>query len=294
MGPLLEIIGRELSAAEGRSLELRAAQAVGGGSIHRAYRVEDGERSWFVKLNDAKCADLFAAEADGLQALAAGPLRVPRVACAGTARGASFLVLEWLDFAAGTSAGFAKLGEGLALQHQIHGERHGWRRDNYIGATPQENASDDSWARFYGERRLAPQFALLARGGSSEFVEQGERLLAALPQLLAGHAPQPSLLHGDLWSGNAALLADGTPVIFDPAVHFGDRECDLAMTELFGGFPQSFYAAYRANAPLAPGYDTRKILYQLYHALNHANLFGGGYESQAARMIARLLAEVSG
>ena len=116
-------------------------------------------------------------------------------------------------------------------------------------------------------------------------------MLEALPRLLRGHAPAPSLLHGDLWAGNAAFLAGGTPVIFDPAVYYGDRETDLAMTELFGGFPEDFYAAYRAHAPLDSDYRARKTLYNLYHVLNHANLFGGGYAAQAENMMGVLLAE---
>jgi fructosamine-3-kinase len=198
-------------------------------------------------------------------------------------------VLEWLALVAGAPRDYAKLGEQLARMHALAGSQFGWRRDNYIGATPQANAADDSWPRFFGRARLAPQLALARRNGHAALCAKGEELLQALPQLFGAHAPQPSLLHGVLWGGNAAFLAEGTPVIFDPAVHYGDREADLAMTELFGGFPQDFYAAYRAVAPLDSGYRVRKTIYNLYHVLNHAHLFGGGYAAQAARMMDELL-----
>ncbi len=294
MGPLLADIGSKLGEAVARRVDLHMAHEVGGGGINRAFRAGDGDRSWFVKVNDASRADMFAAEAEGLQALERGPLRVPSVACRGEALGHSFLVLEWLDFGAGAPADYARLGEQLARLHALAGPQHGWGRDNYIGSTPQANGADASWPRFFGQARLAPQLALARSNGHAGLIARGEKLLEALPQLFGAHAPRPSLLHGDLWRGNAAFLADGTPVIFDPAAYYGDRETDLAMTELFGGFPENFYAAYRALAPLDAGYRVRKTLYNLYHILNHANLFGGGYVAQAGRMIAQLLAELKG
>jgi fructosamine-3-kinase len=290
---LLAAIGDALGEISGRRPQLRSAGKVGGGCIHQAFRVVDGGgRSWFVKVNDASRADLFAAEVDGLEALARSPLRLPQVICSGVAGAQCFLALEWLALGAGTPRAYAQLGEGLARLHAITGTQFGWRRDNYIGATPQANGAEDAWPRFFANARLAPQLALARQNGHAALCAKGENLLAALPALFGAHAPRPALLHGDLWGGNAAFLSDGTPVVFDPAVHYGDREADLAMTELFGGFPQAFYAAYRAHAPLDPGYRVRKTLYQLYHVINHANLFGGAYAAQAASMIDRLTAEV--
>ena len=156
----------------------------------------------------------------------------------------------------------------LARMHRITGPRHGWHRDNYIGTMPQKNAWSDDWISFYRDCRLRPQ---LERANID-----AEFLLAGMGSLLANHRPEPSLLHGDLWNGNAGFTADG-PVIFDPAVYYGDRETDMAMTELFGGFPAAFYSSYAALFPLAPGYEVRKHLYNLYHLLNHLNLFGTGY-----------------
>lgn len=290
-GPLLAAVGAKLGETLGRKLALRSAQAAGGGCIHSAYRAGDGRRSWFVKVNTARHSDMFAAEADGLAALAQGPVRVPQVICAGCADGQSFLVLEWLSLAPGAPRAYAMLGEQLARMHAISAAQFGWHRDNYIGATPQSNTTDASWPRFFGQARLAPQLALAARNGYAGIHAKGESLLQSLPRLLGGHAPQPSLLHGDLWGGNAGFLDDGSPVIFDPAAYYGDRETDLAMSELFGGFSDDFYAAYRAHAPLDPGYRVRKTLYQLYHVINHANLFGGAYLRQAERMMDLLSAE---
>jgi protein-ribulosamine 3-kinase len=159
----------------------------------------------------------------------------------------------------------------LANAHRKPGPRFGWAHDNYIGATPQQNGWCDDWAEFWYERRLKPQLDMARASGFA---------LPDVPSsLLKGHQPQPTLLHGDLWSGNAGFTAQG-PVVFDPAVYYGDREADLAMTELFGGFPKAFYRAYDEAFPLAEGYERRKHLYNLYHLLNHLNLFGSGYLGQ--------------
>ncbi len=165
---------------------------------------------------------------------------------------------------------FAALGRMLATIHRTQGGRFGWARDNYIGSTPQLNGAYENWAEFWRARRLEPQLALAKRNGYDLDADN-------VTQLLEGHTPAPSLLHGDLWSGNGGFLAGGAPVLFDPAVYYGDREADLAMTELFGGFPREFYSAY---GPLPAGYQQRKHLYNLYHLLNHLNLFGGGYLGQ--------------
>jgi protein-ribulosamine 3-kinase len=187
---------------------------------------------------------------------------------------------------------YAALGRMLALVHTVRGEFFGWRRDNYIGRTPQRNRRSFSWCDFWRDARLRPQLELGRKNGlSAGLLGRGERLVEALPRLLSGHAPAASLLHGDLWGGNAGFLADGAPVLFDPAVYWGDREADLAMTELFGGFPRNFYSTYAEIAPLDGGYGMRKTLYNLYHVLNHANLFGGSYAAQAQTMIDELLAQ---
>ncbi|MGB7551997.1 MAG: fructosamine kinase family protein, partial [Chromatiaceae bacterium] len=184
----------------------------------------------------------------------------------------------------------AEAGRRLAHLHRQSQARFGWDRDNFIGSTPQPNAEAQDWASFWQTRRLGPQLNLaLAQGFGGRLQDRGRRLGEACPALI-DHSPQPSLLHGDLWSGNMAFDAAGQPVLFDPAVYYGDREADLAMTELFGGFGADFQAAYREAWPLDPGYQVRRDLYNLYHILNHLNLFGAGYLGQALGMIDRLLA----
>ncbi len=274
--------------------DARAARWVnlGGTPLNATWRLDAGSDRFFVKTNSAARLTMLEAEADGLRELArAGAIRVPAPVAYGDAGGVAFLALEWLEFSGGGRD--AALGAALAQLHRTTAQAHGWQRDNTIGTTPQDNAWTDDWTRFFRDRRIAPQLALaVGNGHGGRLRRDGDRLLAAIPALLAGHAPAPSLLHGDLWSGNAARLASGEPVIFDPAVHFGDREADLAMTELFGGFGADFYAAYSEAWPLAQGYTTRRTLYNLYHVLNHLNLFGGGYRAQAEAMIAGLLASV--
>jgi fructosamine-3-kinase len=235
-----------------------------------------------VPLADAAMLD---AEAEGLRALATcGAIVVPEVLEQGTRDGKAFLATSWLDF--GDAPRGEAMGRALARLHRAaQGTRYGWERDNFIGRTPQVNGWDDDWAVFFRERRLRPQFELAARYG----LRDTDALLDAVPRLLRGHKPPPSLLHGDLWSGNAAMLASGEPAIFDPAVYYGDREADIAMTHLFGGFDASFYRGYEDEWPLSDGHEVRRDLYNLYHIVNHLNLFGGSYRAQAQATIARLL-----
>ncbi|MBK1731316.1 fructosamine kinase family protein [Thiococcus pfennigii] len=287
-------IAARIAAATGEPFALRPPQHVGGGCINRAVRLGDGRRDYFVKLNDASQLAMFEAEAAGLAALAAtATLRVPRPLCTGVSAGEAFLAMEYIPLGGRPGAdGKAAAGRLLATLHRASAPAFGWERDNTIGSTPQPNAPEPDWVVFWRERRLGHQLRLAAASGYRGRVqERGARLLEGFGALI-DHAPRPSLLHGDLWGGNLGFDAAGRPVIFDPAVYYGDREADLAMTELFGGFGSDFYAAYREAWPLAPGYAVRKTLYNLYHILNHLNLFGGGYLAQAEGMIERLLAEI--
>ena len=253
--------------------------------------LEGKGRRYFAKINDRSQLDNFAAEADGLAALAASGARVPAPLSRGEAQGEAFLVLEYLEMR--PTGDHAALGRVLASVHSVHGEYFGWRRHNYIGSTPQFNPRATTWSEFWRDARLRPQIELAKRNGfGRNLLAKAEGLVEAVPKLLAGHSPSASQLHGDLWGGNAGFLPDGEPVLFDPAVYWGDREADLAMTELFGGFPPEFYRAYDEVAPRAPGHAIRKTLYNLYHVLNHANLFGGSYASRGERMIDGLLAQV--
>ena len=270
-----------------------APRAVGGGDISAAWQLQVSDGSVFVKTGPASSYDMFVAEAEGLAELAApGVIRVPGVIAYGEHEGTAFVALEWLDFSRPTRATETLLGEQLAeLHHRATSERYGWHRDNTIGLTPQHNTWTDDWVTFFRRHRLQFQLELAAGNGfSGPLQEQGARVMDRLPEWFEGYVPAASLLHGDLWGGNWASL-DGEPVIFDPAVYYGDRETDLAMTRLFGGFGAAFYEAYEANAPLAPGHHARCDLYQLYHVLNHLNLFGGGYLGRAQELMRKLLKE---
>lgn len=289
----LERVAAALEAAAGLKTDPRSARPVSGGCIHRAWRLEGDGGAAFVKTAGTADAWLFEAEADGLAALAAaGCLRVPAVLGCGTAGDSAWLALEWLELGGGGGGAGHALGEALARQHLAPWPRFGWRRDNAIGRSPQPNPESADWADFFAAQRLGFQLDLgEAHGLPARLLDAGRRLQAAVPALLADRACRPALLHGDLWGGNWAT-SGGRPVVFDPAVYCGDPEADLAMTRLFGGFGAGFYAAYDAVLPPAPGAATRNRLYQLYHVLNHASLFGGGYAAQAERMIGALLAEL--
>ncbi|HLE65965.1 MAG TPA: fructosamine kinase family protein [Burkholderiales bacterium] len=285
-------IERSIREASGAPFNIESRAGAGGGCINECHVIRGQGRAFFVKINAPDKADMFSAEAAGLEEIGrTKTVRVPQPVCYGTCLAASWIVLEHLDLRAANQKGLRILGRNLARLHRVTGARYGWDRDNTIGSTPQVNDPADDWIAFWRDRRLGYQLKLAAsRGYGGRLVGAGERLLEKLPFFLAGYAPPPSLLHGDLWSGNIAMDARGEPVIYDPAVYYGDREADLAMTELFGGFPASFYEAYGQEYPLDAGYETRKHLYNLYHVLNHLNLFGSGYGARAERMIERLLA----
>jgi protein-ribulosamine 3-kinase len=287
---LWDAISGAISEASGKPFRLAGRNESQGGCINRAQRLTgaDGSR-WFIKLNRDDRLPMFVAEAAGLRAInAASGLRAPSPLCTGSAGGESWLVMEYLGLSGRGDP--ADLGRGLAAMHRHAAAAFGWHMDNTIGATPQINTPSDDWLEFWRDRRLLCQLHMAAQNGlGNAAVEGGERLAARLAGFFPGYLPTASLLHGDLWSGNAAY-AEGAPVVFDPAPYYGDRETDIAMTELFGAFDSRFYAAYRESCPLDPGYPARRDLYNLYHVLNHFNLFGGGYGAQAARMIERLLA----
>lgn len=288
---LWSVVAQRIRDTTGSTFHYHQRQSVSGGCIHNAWRIEDGSTRYFVKTNQANTLPVFEAEATGLAALAAShTLRVPQPVCHGTADGQAYLVLEWLDLQDRGNAG--QLGQQLAALHRHVAPQFGFDHDNHIGNTQQHNAWCDDWITFWRDQRLEFQLQLAAKNGLPHSLQtQGTRLMAQLGNLFAGYQPHPSLLHGDLWHGNVGYKSDEVPVMFDPAPYYGDREADLAMTELFGGFPTEFYAAYRAAWPLDPGYAVRKTLYNLYHVLNHANLFGGGYVQQAATMMQTLLVD---
>ena len=286
-------LARELSALSGVRCAAAPARQLGssGGSESYEWPCESG--ALFVKVASTERRAALEAEAAGLTELSrAHALRVPRVLASGATDTTAFLALEWIDAAPADSACERRLGEGLAALHAVTAPRFGWGRDNTIGRTSQANGWMSEWAEFFRERRLRPQLELAVQNGFGDLLAPGERLLELVHLLLAGHKPRASLLHGDLWGGNWLATAAAEPVIFDPAVYYGDREADLAMTHLFGGFGGAFYRSYEAAQPLPAGAQSRSELYNLYHVLNHANLFGAGYARQAHGMIARLLAQL--
>jgi protein-ribulosamine 3-kinase len=288
-------IARAIGSTLGVACQQSPEGRVAGGSINVCYRWSSDLGPLFVKVAAVETLPTLVAEAAGLAELgAANAVRVPRVHAVGPAAGNAFLALEWLTAGPKGAACEQLLGEQLAALHRVNAERFGWSRDNTIGSTPQANEWCADWSEFFRERRLKPQLALALSRGYAELEPWADRLLESTPQLLAGHRPQPALLHGDLWGGNWLALSTGEPAIFDPAVYYGDREADLAMTRLFGGFGAAFYRAYEAAAPLPPGAALRCELYNLYHVLNHANLFGGAYAGQARTMIQRLLSQLRG
>ncbi len=283
-----------LGAALGRAIAPEPDAVVHGGCISEACRWPTGSGPVFVKRAPLGRAWILEAEADGLARLrSSGAVRVPATLAAGETGRESFLVLEWLDLVPGNADSDERLGTQLARLHAITHESFGLDRDNAIGSMEQRNGWSGDWIAFWRERRLGFQLELADRNGyGGRMQARGQRLLAHVQDFFAGHAPAPSLLHGDLWSGNRGMLADATPIVFDPAAYFGDREADVAMTRLFGSFGGRFYAAYEHAWPLDPGAAGRADLYNLYHVLNHLILFGGGYRARAESMIDRLLAAV--
>lgn len=286
---LLKAIARDLGLPA-RELEWRPPP---GGDINKAMVLLGPSGAWFVKLNHEKRLPMFETEAEGLEALArCRELRVPEPLVWGRAHGHSYLVLEYIELHPLTPSTRPAFGRGLAALHSLRGPAFGWHRDNTIGTTPQPNGWMDDWTDFWRQRRLGHQLTLAGQNGYAELEAPGDKLLAQLDTLLEGHKPRPALTHGDLWGGNAAADSRGRPVVYDPAVYYGDRETDLAMMALFGGFGDDCLDAYAAELPLDPGYaEIRRDLYQLYHVLNHCNLFGGPYANTAKQLMERLIGE---
>ena len=288
-----------IAQVTGQAFSVGQQQSLSGGSINAAYLLidekngnESGGQQFFVKTNRTGRQDMFEAECKGLEAMASSEtIRVPRPVCFGDDGSHSYIVMEYLDMHG--RADQAQLGERLADMHRVTQPRFGWDIDNTIGSTHQPNPWADDWLEFWRDHRLGYQLELAAKNGyGGELQSLGDKVLADFTQLFAGHEVKASMLHGDLWGGNVAGLGDGTPVIFDPAFYYGDREADLAMTYVFGGFGADFYASYQNAWPLDEGFAVRKTLYNAYHIINHLNMFGGGYHGQAIHMLEQVLAEI--
>lgn len=286
-------IAQQISQITGRPFLVRTARDLKAPGINNAAILSDDQESYFVKYNASSYLEMFRAEALGLHEIA-NTLTVPviRPVCWGSTDEISYLVLNYLPLEARTETQDIELGRTLAALHERRSPYFGWYRDNTIGTTLQKNTPHSDWSTFFRDQRLLFQLELAAQNGyEGRIQELGHRVAELVPRLFSGYEPAPSLLHGDLWAGNCAAY-DERPILYDPAVYYGDREADLAMTELFGGFSSAFYASYQEAAPLEAGYPVRKTLYNLYHVLNHLNLAGGSYLGQAERMMMSLLAEL--
>ena len=282
-------ISQAISQKTSNKFTIENRLSVGGGCINQAYQLIGKEQNYFIKLNNASQVEMFSAEALALQQIYdTNTIRVPKPICWGIAENNSYIVLEWLNLGRGDNQSWLEMGRKLALLHQAGKEnRFGWQINNTIGATPQINDWGSNWANFFAETRIGYQLRLASRRGGN--FGNSSLIIETIREKLKSRNPQPSFVHGDLWSGNAACTTEGEPVIIDPASYYGDREVDIAMSELFGRFPQSFYDGYQQEWALDKGYDERKTIYNLYHILNHFNLFGSGYGNQADSMIRKIM-----
>lgn len=284
-----QAISQQLSDTLMFEYQITEKVKLSGGDISESYMINDGEQRYFVKLNDRDFLAKFEVEAESLHLLReTSTLFVPEVVLVGKTKTHSFIILNYLPTKPLEDASNSfKFGQQLARLH-LWGEQKefGFDSDNYIGSTLQPNQWHKKWCVFFAEQRIGWQLQLLKEKGVS--LVDIDDFIDVVKQLLANHSPQPSLLHGDLWNGNVALTPAG-PISFDPACYWGDRECDLAMTELFGGFQPDFYQGYELVAPLSVGYEERKDIYNLYHVLNHCNLFGGHYLEQAQSIIKKII-----
>lgn len=280
MADLNEVI----TSKYGNNVRIERRIPVLGGDINSAYalKLSDGSKV-FMKANRRENSDFFRAEAEGLDAIRqTNTVRVPGVIAAGTDGNEAFLLLEYIASGSGGKKSSEELGTGLARMHMedttcfADGGRFGFASDNYIGAGVQINTPKDTWTDFFIECRLILQFECAYMYFDREERKAIDRFLNRIDRYIA-EPEHPSLLHGDLWAGNYMIDKDGHPWLIDPAVYVGHAEADLAMTELFGGFDRTFYEAYRVTAGIDPSYRDRKDLYNLYHLLNHLNLFGSGY-----------------
>jgi fructosamine-3-kinase len=277
-----------------QSFTLINTRPVSGGCINSAYILHGDTTNYFIKLNQLQLLPMFEAEFAGLQEIAeTKTIRVPQPIVCGTLSDKAFIILEMISLSPGNKHSDNQLGQQLAALHQIQYPFFGWHQNNTIGSTEQINDISEEWSTFWRTNRIGFQLSLAKQNGyGGKLIRTGEKLCESIHYFFDNHQPHPSMLHGDLWSGNAAVTEQNEPVIYDPASYYGDRETDIAMTELFGGFSCNFYDSYNEAYPLPPEYNTRKTLYNLYHILNHLNLFGAGYQHQAQSMIDSLLAQL--
>lgn len=285
---LSDTTGKILSQQYGKPVHIRAVTPLGGGCINQAYRLDTSAGGFFIKYNRADAyKGMFASEAEGLNQLSeAGSIHVPEVLSSGEAGSYTFLMLQLIRQGKMGSDFWENFGTALANLHTHTHEQSGWKMDNYIGALPQSNRPHRDWNEFFILERLEPMVrqALDNQEISPALARKFDSLYRKLDEIIPNEPP--ALLHGDLWSGNFLVDETGNPCLIDPAVYFGHREVDLAMTRLFGGFTEAFYSAYHAAFPLEKGWEKRTDIFNLYPLLVHVNLFGGGYIPDVARIMA--------
>ena len=283
------VVVREVERQTGSAV-MRFAFA-GGGCINHVGVCETRNGSFFLKWNNLdRFPGMFEAEAKGLKMLKkSGPLYVPEVICRGEAEEFQFLVLENVREGRRAKDYWRNFGAGLARLHQTTAHNFGLDHDNYIGSLRQRNTQASSWTDFFRQHRLQVQLKLARDAGKVDttLAKKFDSLFGRLNVLLSEETP--SLVHGDLWGGNILITSKGQPCLIDPAIYFGSREMDLAMTQLFGGLDKSFFSDYENVFPLEPGYRERFDLYNLYPLLVHVNLFGGGYVRQVQSVLQTFL-----
>jgi protein-ribulosamine 3-kinase len=286
---LRERLSESLRGWVGRDVQVVGFNPSSGGCINNGGKMDTTAGAFFIKWNDAgKFPRMFEAEAKGLNLLReSGTVNVPTVVGTGVIGSYQFLVLEHIERAPTSSTYWRRLGQDLGSLHQISAKFFGLDHDNYIGSLTQNNKQEKGWIEFFIRQRLEKQLLLAKTQGEVDDItmKKFQKLYEKLPSLLPEE--DPSLLHGDLWSGNIMVNSKGEPSLIDPAVYFGNREVDLAMTQLFGGFNLSFIESYNACFPLVPGFQERVDIYNLYPLLVHVNLFGGGYLSQVKNVLNR-------
>jgi fructosamine-3-kinase len=280
-------IGQQISQQIQQKFNCDEVRQVTSGDSHRAFTVSDGKQHFFIKINEKLHLANFNGEVEGLEHLTSTELfKIPKVICTGTVSDHSFLVLEYIQIESGTKDNWFQFGQNLAQLHKNHTQKmYGWQEDNFIGLTVQPNCWQNNWSVFFSEQRIGFILQLLLEKGHD--LADIDRVVNTVKSLLKGHHPKASMLHGDLWQGNTGFHK-GQPVLYDPAFYFGDRETDLAMSELFGRFPDPFYQGYSDKWPIDADYLFRKPVYQLYHVLNHALLFGGHYLNSARSTLKNL------
>ena len=268
---------------------ISSIKLLSGGDINRAAKLTTNRGSLFVKWNNNAPADMFEKEAKGLELLrsADSEIVVPEVLVhqAPGSNNPGFLVMEYIEPAGGSVNDSYRFGEQLAKLHQTSSDRFGLDHNNYIGRLPQSNSNHSEWISFFTEERIKPQLKMALDSGKIPVSINGnsERFFAKLDEIFP--SCKPSLLHGDLWSGNYFFDSPGNAVLIDPAVYFGHPEVDLAFSKMFGGFSAEFYRGYESISPLEPGFENRIPVYNLYPLLVHVNLFGSGYAMQARRFL---------